>query len=106
MFDDAVGILGWPRHFQKLLGRKALAMVNDPLHKQIRTLNSRAFGDKQLDSYLPKLQKLSAKYLEDWVGKASSDLHPEAGGVQMSWILYDFVVFFQRIGRPLVLMTS
>lgn len=69
--------LGWPRHFQKLVGRKALAMVNDPLHKKIRTLNSRAFADKQLDSYLPKLQKLSAKYLEDWVGKPSSDLHFE-----------------------------
>ena len=92
MFDDAVGILGWPRHFQKLLGRKALAMVNDPLHKQIRTLNSRAFGDKQLDSYLPKLQKLSAKYLEDWVGKASSDLHPEAGEVHVGscWNVLDF----------------
>ena len=79
MFDDNVGNLGWPRHFQKQVGRKALAMVNDPLHKKIRTLNSRAFADKQLDSYLPKLQKLSAKYLEDWVGKPSSDLHFEAG---------------------------
>ena len=70
---------GWPRHFQKLVGERALPMVNDPLHKKIRTLNSRAFADRQLDSYLPKLQRLSAKYLESWVGKPSSDLHFEVG---------------------------
>ena len=55
-------------------------MVNDPLHKKLRTLNGRAFGDRQLDSYLSKLSKLSAKYLDLWVDNADSkDLHMEAG---------------------------
>jgi len=70
--------LGWPLHFQKLVGLKALPMVNDPLHKKLRTLNGRAFGDRQLDSYLSKLSKLSSKYLDLWVDNADSkDLHME-----------------------------
>ena len=54
-------------------------MVNDPLHKRIRTLNSRAFSDKQLDTYLPCLQRLSAKHLDAWAegGGRPRDLHLE-----------------------------
>lgn len=71
--------LAWPRHFQQLVGTSSLPMVNDPLHKKIRTLNSRAFGDRQLDSYLPCLQRLSAKHLDAWAEtggiSTSQDLH-------------------------------
>eukprot|EP00438_Fugacium_kawagutii_P005587 Skav209406 [mRNA] locus=scaffold2187:47488:53835:+ [translate_table: standard] len=69
--------LGWPQHFQKVVGTKALPMVNDPLHKKIRNVNSRAFADKQLDCYLSKLQRLTAKHLEAWLGGESRDLHME-----------------------------
>ena len=72
--------LAWPNHFQKLVGTKSLPMVNDPLHKRLRTLNSRAFGDRQLDSYLPRLQRLSAKHLQLWSDSpadSSKDLHFE-----------------------------
>ena len=54
--------------------------MNDPLHKRIRTLNSRAFGDRQLDSYLPCLQRLSSKHLQLWaedVDQVAKDLHME-----------------------------
>ena len=72
--------LAWPLHFRKLVGLKSLPMVNDPLHKTIRTLSSRAFVDRQLDSYLPCLQRLSAKHLQLWLdveGRTSRDLHLE-----------------------------
>jgi len=71
--------MAWPAHFQKLIGKTSLPMVNDPLHKKIRTLSSRAFGDRQLDTYLPCLQRLSAKHLELWAGKGqtSRELHME-----------------------------
>ena len=65
-------------------------MVNDPLHKKLRTLNGRAFGDRQLDSYLSKLSKLSAKYLDLWVDNADSkDLHMEAGLSFFLWNLWN-----------------
>ncbi|CAE7244423.1 cyp26a1, partial [Symbiodinium pilosum] len=72
--------LAWPAYFQKLVGPTSLPMVNDPLHKRIRTLNSRAFGDRQLDSYLPCLQRLSSKHLQLWaedVDQVAKDLHME-----------------------------
>mmetsp|Transcript_33951 Transcript_33951/g.61084 ORF Transcript_33951/g.61084 Transcript_33951/m.61084 type:complete len:260 (-) Transcript_33951:730-1509(-) len=59
--------LGWPSHFKQVVGETSLPMVNDPMHKRIRTLNGRAFTDAQLDSYLPQLQELTAKHLSLWV---------------------------------------
>lgn len=71
--------LGWPPHFQKVIGESSLPMVNDPMHKRIRTVNSRAFSDQQLDSYLPVLQELTAKYLANWsAGPQKPEiLHPK-----------------------------
>ena len=67
--------MAWPAHFQKLVGPKSLLVVNDPFHKRIRTFNSRAFADKQLDLYLPCLQKTSAKHLQLWADGEIRDLH-------------------------------
>ena len=70
--------MAWPTHFQKLVGKTSLPMVNDPLHKKIRTLSSRPFGDRQLDTYLPCLQRLSAKHLELWAEEGQCrELHME-----------------------------
>jgi len=58
--------LGWPEHWKDVLGRSALAMVNDPLHKKIRTVSSRAFTAAQLDSYLAVYQELTQEHLQKW----------------------------------------
>ncbi|CAE8711829.1 unnamed protein product [Polarella glacialis] len=65
-FFFSLKALGWPYWFKLVIGETALPMIEDPMHKRIRTLNGRAFIDAQLDSYLPQLQELTAKHLNLW----------------------------------------
>eukprot|EP00930_Biecheleria_cincta_P045618 TRINITY_DN31440_c0_g2_i1.p1 TRINITY_DN31440_c0_g2~~TRINITY_DN31440_c0_g2_i1.p1 ORF type:complete len:487 (-),score=87.50 TRINITY_DN31440_c0_g2_i1:221-1627(-) len=66
-------LLGWPSHWKNVVGRTSLPFVNDPVHKRIRNLSSRAFTDVQLDSYLPTLQALTAKHLQLWDARGSEN---------------------------------
>eukprot|EP00746_Dinoflagellata_sp_MGD_P007864 gnl/MRDRNA2_/MRDRNA2_115652_c0_seq1.p1 gnl/MRDRNA2_/MRDRNA2_115652_c0~~gnl/MRDRNA2_/MRDRNA2_115652_c0_seq1.p1 ORF type:complete len:482 (-),score=77.49 gnl/MRDRNA2_/MRDRNA2_115652_c0_seq1:26-1471(-) len=73
--------LGWPDHWRTCIGEASLPMINDPVHKRIRTLNGRAFTDAMLDSYLPVVQQLTEKHLRVWasssqdLGGASQDFY-------------------------------
>jgi len=64
--------LGWPAHFKKVVGESSVPMVNDPLHKRLRNMTTRAFTNQQLDVYLPTLQALSVKYLKQWAAESQA----------------------------------
>jgi len=70
--------LGWADFWKDVVGRTSLAMVNDPLHKRMRSVYGRAFTQAQLDRYLAVFAELTQLHLTRWT-QASEPQDMRAG---------------------------
>ena len=70
-------IATWPKSTRILLGQKSLSVIGGSIHTSRRRLLAQAFQPRALASYIPTMEKITARYLQRWEKMETLTWYPE-----------------------------